>query len=353
MSNSSARSKASGSRFAAERADHQHRAGGELDVPVLDRLAQHPRREGRDRLVAQRLLRRPGSHPLRVLAQRRPLVRSLGEEAERVGELALRGVHPADEHVEHEVLQLHPGEPVALLLGRDQRRDQVVGGRAAPPLDQRPDPGVELGDLVVDRGELGLVGERDRVELALDPHRPVVQAVGVLGRGAHHRRDHAGRVGPGDGLDQVAAPGRGDVLPELGEDLAHRRAPAVGRAGRERRVEQAPQAAVVGAVDVDDVVDDLLVEGALGDREELGQEDARGRSRPCCGGRTPRPRGRGRRSPAARWASHFPEAARSAIAPCQRSPLSAGSVRSISGRSRSLSCSIGPSSHARAAEALA
>ena len=68
-----------------------------------------------------------------------PLLRVLGEQPQRVGELALRRVDAADEHVEHEVDELDVGEPVAVLLGGDQRRDQVLaralrgGARAARP----------------------------------------------------------------------------------------------------------------------------------------------------------------------------------------------------------------------------
>ena len=148
-------------------------------------------------------------------------------------------------------------------------------GRLAPALDQRPDPGVELADLAIDRGELLGIAQRRRVELPLDPHRPVMEASGVPGRGAHHLGDHPGRVGAGHGLDEVAAAGRGHRPPEILEDRPHRGPVAIDRPRRQRRVDELAEAAVIGPVDVDDVVDHLLAQRAVGDREQVGEQQAR------------------------------------------------------------------------------
>jgi len=197
------------------------------------------------------------------------------EQRDRLRELALGRVDPADQHVQDEVLELDVGEPVALLLGGDQRGDQVVGGRRAPVRDQRANPGVELPDLRVDPRERLRVRQRDRVELALDPHRPVVQPRRVLARRAHHGRDRQRRVRLGDRLDEVALAAVRHRAPQLLEEAAHRRAVAVGGHARERGADQLAQAPVVVAVDVDDVARDLLVQRALGDAEQLGDLEPR------------------------------------------------------------------------------
>src|SRR5205814_1608383 len=63
---------------------------------------------------------------------------------------------------------------------------------------------------------------RDRVELALEEVRELVQAGGVLERGAHDRRDHQRRIGLGERGHEVATTGVGDGLEELREEAAHR-----------------------------------------------------------------------------------------------------------------------------------
>jgi hypothetical protein len=73
----------------------------------------------------------------------------------------------------------------------------------------------------------------------------------------------------GDGRDELALLARCDRIEQLGEVLAHRRAVAGNRARRQRRVDEVAQPAVVVTVDVDDVLDDLLVQRAVLDPEQL------------------------------------------------------------------------------------
>src|ERR1700722_3577323 len=107
----------------------------------------------------------------------------------------------------------------------------------------------------------------------------------VCQRRTHHGRDRKRRIRLGEGLDEVAADslaaavdagrlgrlrrlrlarGGNGLREQLLEELAHRRAVALDGAWRERRVYEAAQARVVGAVDVQDVATQLLVQRALG-----------------------------------------------------------------------------------------
>ena len=229
---------------AGERADHHDRALGEGHVAVLDLLVQEARGERRDRLVAQQLLDRrrraararaaSSSHCSGCAANRRSAVR----------ELRLRRVDAADQHVQHEVHALDVGEPVALLLGGDQRRDQVVAGVVAArarsarrPTRRTPRRRARSRS----RSFIRLGGSNWRW-IRFD-HSCSLRR--VLERRAHHRRDRQRRVGLGERLHELAAARARQRLPEPLEELAHRRAPAVGGARREGRVDEVAQAPVV------------------------------------------------------------------------------------------------------------
>ncbi len=114
---------------AGEGAHHHDRAGREGDVAEGDLLDEDTGGEGGDRLEAQCLLYRLGGQ-LGPFPQQLPLVGVFGEQPDRVRELALGGVDAADQNVQHEVHALDVGEPLALLFGVDQQRDQVLA-RAA------------------------------------------------------------------------------------------------------------------------------------------------------------------------------------------------------------------------------
>ena len=92
----------------------------------------------------------------------------------------------------------------------------------------------------------------------------------VVRDGAHDGRDDHRGIGLGDRAHELAAARGGDAVDELAEDRPHRRPVALDRAWRERRVDQPTQAAVIVAVDVQDVAADLFVQGPVVDPEDLG-----------------------------------------------------------------------------------
>ncbi len=178
-----------------------------------------------------------------------------------MGELGLRRVDPADEHVQHEVHALHVRQPIALLLGGDQRRDQVLARIVAAALDQRACPLVELLARSLDR--VALAHQARPVELALDQVGPLVELGRVLQRRAHHRRDRQRRVRLAEGSDELALAIVSHGVEELLEVLAHHRPPPVRRARREGGVDEVAQAPVLVAVDVQDVAPHLLEQRTL------------------------------------------------------------------------------------------
>ena len=87
--------------------------------------------------------------------------------------------------------------------------------------------------------------------------------------------DHHRRVGLGECLDELAASVSRQAVEQRRQEAAHRRPVAVDPTRRQRRVDEVAQAAVVGAVARDDVLDDLLMQRAVGDPEQLGQRQRR------------------------------------------------------------------------------
>ena len=334
---------------AGEGAHHHDRAGREGDVAEGDLLDEDAGGEGGDRLEAQRLLHRL-RRQLGPFPQQLPLVGVFSEQPDRVRELALGGVHAADQDVQHEVHALHVREPLALLFGGDQQRDQVLAGLLAARAHEAPGVLVELRHRLFDRRFL--LGHRDRVELALDPVRPVVQPRGVLQRRAHHVRNRLRGVGLGDVAHELAGelsrvfplqpwwadhaglrghPGapRPHPLEDPLQQLAHHRAVALDRARGERGVDEAAQAGVVGAVDVEDVAAHLLVQRPLAHVEDLRDrhsgEDRRARAQEELDRLTVEHRVavRPRRQPPA---GRSKAASSSRIVVWKRSPRSVGSV---------------------------
>jgi hypothetical protein len=82
--------------------------------------------------------------------------------------------------------------------------------------------------------------------------------------------DRQGRVRLGHCGREVALAARGYLLPQLPQEAAHHRAPAIRRAGRERRADQGPQPPVLLPAEVQDVGVDVLGQRAAGHAEELG-----------------------------------------------------------------------------------
>ena len=139
--------------------------------------------------------------------------------------------------------------------------------------DQHVEVGVELLAGALDL--LAVLGERRPVELELDPPRPVGEPLGVGDRRADHGRDRHRRVRLGQRADRVALARRRDPANSPAMNSRITRAPAVGGARGERRVDQVAQPAVVVAVDVEDVARDLLAERPLLHLEHLGERLAR------------------------------------------------------------------------------
>ena len=131
-------------------------------------------------------------------------------------------------------------------------------------------------------------------------------------------------VSDGYGLAKSATnsqrPASATSLPELLEEAAHRRAPAIGRARREGGVHEVAQAAVIGAVHVEDVAAHLLVERAVLHAEQLGDLHA-GEGRALrAQEEASRPRDRARSSRARPWRARSarpgPPSSRGSARPC-------------------------------------
>ena len=90
------------------------------------------------RVVAQRLLD-PQRNPLEVVVDRGQLIGVLVTPERRVGKQFGGGLVAGDHHQEQEAEDLFVGEPVAVDLGLQQRRRQVVGELLAAL--RRPSPG--------------------------------------------------------------------------------------------------------------------------------------------------------------------------------------------------------------------
>ncbi len=240
---------------------------GKSRVAVLDVLDQDPRGERRHRGDADHL--RDGVRgALGLAGQQLPLLGMAGEHPQRVGELRLRGVDAADEHVQDQVAQLRVVEAVVAVARGDQRRQQVVAGLGALLGDQLVEVRVELLARALDL--VAVAGQGRAVELELDPPRPVGEPLGVAGRRADHGGDRHRRVGLRERCDRVALAAR-HLVEQPGDELAHHRPPAVGRLRGEGRVDQVAQAAMVVAVDVEDVASDLLAQRPGLHVEQLGE----------------------------------------------------------------------------------
>ena len=295
---------------------------GKVDVAVGDVLQRDPRRERRDRLEADDLLDGLRGEQ-RVAGQQLPLVGVLGEQPDRVGELALGRVDAADEHVEHEVEQLDVAEPVALLLGGDQGGDQVVAGVGAAAAEQLAGVGVELDDRLLDlrRAPRAPSSRTGAGSSATSP---------TGGRGPRSARPSRSRsparVGLGERLDEVgAASRRRGRRGELCED-------ARAWPGRQRSTARGVKAGLTRPrsrrwswpVDVEDVAADLLEQRAVVDPEDLGDLHPREREALAAQEELARLAVDRDAARAASWRAS-PAPASSAIAAWKRSPRSSGS----------------------------
>ena len=176
---------------------HEHdRAGGERDAAILDLGGHDPRGERRDRLVAERLVDRRQRQPARVGAQRLPLIGVLGEQPDRVRELALAGVDAADEDVQDQVAQLvvaRAGRPPPRPRSarRSGRRPALrAGRRSARPRRRRTRPPPARSARARSSGWLHRTGAGSSWTSGVGAARRQ--------RRAHHLGDHQRRVGLGE-----------------------------------------------------------------------------------------------------------------------------------------------------------
>ena len=159
------------------------------------------------------------------------------------------GLVAGDEQQRHLVAQLHRRQAVAVLLGGDQRRQQVVGRVRPLPRDDLVDVRVHRL-LAVDRRLDLLVGD-DRVE-RLDDRSGPLGDLRLVGLGhPEHLGDHVERQREGQVGDDVTVAALGDRVEHLVDELLHPRSQRLDRRRRERLAHQPAQAGVVGWVDVE------------------------------------------------------------------------------------------------------
>ena len=134
-------------------------------------------------------------------------------------------------------------------------------GIVAAPRDQRVLVLVELGHRLLDLLALGHQAVRRRTAAGSSSTSGAGGARRRAGRPSPQRSRATGRAWR-TARRSRSCPSSGSAVEQLLERTAHRGAIAVDRAWRQGRVDEVAQPAVVDAVDVDDVVDDLLVQRA-------------------------------------------------------------------------------------------
>ena len=255
---------------AVERGDHHDRALGERHVAVLDLLERDPRGERRDRLVAQRLLDR---------ARRRATGRarssshwsgcSASSRTAWASWLCVVSTPPI-EHVQH---QVHAARRRTAGRPRARRRSASRSGRrrgrarrrssSAPHVRRR----TRRTACSISSRSLGQVGASNWRWIQFDQScsrgasssgAPITVAIVSDGYGLRTSSTNSQR------------PPSATAPTSSSRKLAHRRPVALDRARGQRRVHEVAQAAVVVAVDVEDVAGDLLVQRPVGDAEDLG-----------------------------------------------------------------------------------
>ncbi|GBD46315.1 hypothetical protein HRbin41_01141 [bacterium HR41] len=191
-------------------AHHHHRAGGKADAPKLDIPLQQARCERRHWLEAQDLLDRTASQ-LWPLGEQLPLLGVGCEQTQGVGELRLRRLDTADQHVQHQVHALDVAQTIAFLLGAHELRHKIVAWPCTALGDQRGAVLVELG-----AGAFDLIAPREQggtVELLLDETRPALEKRRVGERGTDHTSDRLSGVGLAERADGLAALRRRQLFP--------------------------------------------------------------------------------------------------------------------------------------------
>ena len=245
---------------------------GTVDPAILHVLGGHPRGERRDRLVAEELL--DGTRDkVGIAADQLPLLGVPGEQSDPMGELSLGCIDASCQDVHDQVEALVIRQPVALVSGGEKRRDQVIARVVTARLDQGGCVSGELDDRRLDLVTAG--HDRRRVELALEPRRPVVEAWRVLDRRAHDGGDQLRWIALGHRVHELDLTTALERSEDLGQVLAHDGAPAVGCSRREGRIHKVAQTAVVRALDRNDVLADRVGQRPVRDPER-GGHDGRG-----------------------------------------------------------------------------
>ncbi len=152
---------------------------------------------------------------LRALRQEFPLLGVVTEDVDRGGHLIAGGVRACHQDARREHAQLTDRQPVAVVLGADQFRDQVVAERFAPAGDHAVDVVVEFPP----RGkDVGLVFGDVPAEQLEEIVGPVGEQPPVLARGTQQRGDDRHRIGPCDIPDDLAAPLKDERIDQSVDD---------------------------------------------------------------------------------------------------------------------------------------
>ena len=228
---------------------HLHESScGDEHSGKFDVLTGHPQRADHDGRVPHGLFDGAVGQ-VGMCTQQGPLVGMLAQHLYRGGDLVAGGVGAGRQQAGREHSQFVGTEPVTVLLGADEVREEIVGEVVAA-----------TGDHVIDVVVEGLPGGQDRglvfgdvpvegVHEVVDPDR---QLLPVLGRGAEQRADDRGRVLPRDVGHDVAVATCDLAVDQIADDVDDGGAQAFDGAAAECCGNQSTQAGVLGAVDADD-----------------------------------------------------------------------------------------------------
>lgn len=210
---------------------------------------------------------------LRALGEQRPLVGVVGQHLHRRGELVAGGVGAGAEQRRAQHEQFVVGEPVTIVFGSDELRDQVVGQRRTALGDQLLEVGIEL--IPCGQDHRTVFGDVP-IEDLLDVIGPVAEQVLILRRCAQQRADDRRGVAASDVDDDVAASRLGERADQAVDDLDDERAQPLRAPGGEGLGYQATQPVMRGAVKPEDIADGPVPQRAGGNALQAEPEVARG-----------------------------------------------------------------------------
>ena len=208
--------------------------------------------------MAHRFLDGPWGE-LGMRGNHRPLVGVLAQHLYRRGELIARGVGACGEQSAREQSQFRSRQPVAVLLGADHVREQIVGEVLAPTGNHVVDVVLELQP---GRHDGGLVVGNVPVEHLEDVVGPPGEQLPVLTGSAEQRADDRNRILPGDVCDHVAMASDDGLVDEFGDDVVDRGGQPGGRLRGEGLRHQLALPVVNIAVEAQQPVDDAVPQRA-------------------------------------------------------------------------------------------